>query len=92
MHTYSFVINKKEYLICGDTIRQAVHDNSKYFDKIFEGCTVKSLLLMPFDDGNTEQTEYKLRIEYYNITHYKLNRLRTKPTLHKMVISLFLLD
>lgn len=91
MHTYLFVINKKEYLICGDTIRQAVHDNSKYFDKIFEGCTIKSLLLEHFDE-NTEQTEYKLKIEYYNTPRCNFNRLCAKPTLHKMVISLFLLD
>lgn len=91
MHTYLFVINKKEYLICGDTIRQAVHDNSKYFDKIFEGCTIKSLLLEHFDE-NTEQTEYKLQIDYYNTPRCNLNRLFAKPTLHKMVISLFLLD
>lgn len=41
---------------------------------------------------NTEQTEYKLQIDYYNTPRCNLNRLCAKPTLHKMVISLFLLD
>ncbi len=75
MVTYSIHFdNGKEYLICGENIREAVKENIKYIEKLMEGCAIKRWTTEP-----TGEKQYKLTVEYYDRTPYQVKRLKNKP-------------
>lgn len=44
MNTYVIKFKKgREYLVCGETAREAAHSSMKYIEKVMEGCAVKDV-------------------------------------------------
>ncbi len=90
MNTYVIKFKKgREYLVCGETAREAAHSSMKYIEKVMEGCAVKDVSVSA--DAENPQ-KFSLKIEYYDRTAYNIRRLKNKPELLTIEAEMTLID